>query len=115
MNSFDEIFSAAKDFCRERVVAASYALFIENLTPVSFENGVVTLRTSSEFLRNMVEQRYTALLKESFKAILGFDVELVLTIPEPTPVPDGPSLPGGNYTYTFENFIVGSTNRFAHA
>lgn len=115
MNSFDEVFQAVKEFCRERIVPASYTLFIEGIKPISFEAGVVTLQISSEFLRNMVEQRYVALLKEGFQELLGFSVEIVLTIPEPPKVPNAPSLPGGNYTYTFENFIVGSMNKFAHA
>lgn len=115
MNSFDEVFSAVKEFCRERIVPASYTLFIEGIKPISFEGGVATLQISSEFLRNMVEQRYVELLKEGFQELLGFAVQIVLTIPEPPKVPNAPSLPGGNYTYTFENFIVGSMNKFAHA
>ncbi len=117
MNSFEEVFSAVKEYCKERTVAASYSLFIQGLTPVSLNGSEVILNTTSEFLRNMIAQRYIDMLQEGFKAILGFDVTVKITVPqvEEPVVVASPGLPGGNYSYTFENFIVGSTNKFAHA
>ncbi len=115
MNSLDEIFEAVKMYCKERTVPASYSLFIESLTPISINNQYITIQTTSEFLQNMVSQRYIDLLKEGFKSILGFDVDIDITVPEAGEDITAPGLPGGNYSLTFANFIVGSTNKFAHA
>ncbi len=115
MNSLNEIFDAVKQYCKERTVPASYSLFIESLTPISINNQDVVLQTTSEFLQNMVSQRYIELLTEGFKAILGFDVIIEITVPESKEEISAPGLPGGNYSYTFSTFIVGSTNKFAHA
>ena len=38
-----------------------------------------------------------------------------LTIPAPVEQAPAEVPGGGNYEFTFENFIVGSTNKFAHA
>ncbi len=113
MDSFDEIFLAVKDYCKQRIVPASYTLFIEGMKPISFENNEVELRITSEFLKNMIEQRYLSLISDGFKEILGFNVNITLSVPELVQNPvDGAS---SNYSHTFANFIVGSSNKFAHA
>lgn len=116
MNSFDEVFAAVKSYCKERLVDATYNLFIDGLEPVSFEKNTVTIAVRSDFIRSNVQERYGDLLREAFKSILGFDVELVFVVPEPT-IKAAPqtTVPPGSYAFTFENFIVGSTNKFAHA
>ena len=72
----------------------------------------------------IVSDRYTALLKEAFKAILGFDVEILYVAAPPEdgeksdgsePKMDEKSLPSGRYDFTFENFIKGPSNQFAFA
>lgn len=117
MNSFEEVFAAVKSYCKERLAEASYNLFIDGLQPVSMEDSVITLKTQSEFLKGVLEPRYTPLLEEAFRALLGFDVTIVFVVPETAPVanPKPVSTPDGNYAFTFQNFIVGSTNKFAHA
>ncbi len=113
MNSFDEVFLAVKEYCKARIVPASYTLFIEGIKPISFENNEVELRITSDFLKNMIEQRYIELLKDGFKEILGFDVKIVLSVPEIKQ--NTQTNQNSNYSHTFSNFIVGSSNKFAHA
>lgn len=125
MNSFNDVFSAVKEYCQEKLAAATYNLFIQDIEPVSFDGKKATLLFHAEFKRSTVAERYTGLLKEAFLTLLGFEVELELRCDEDIiniPVPKTPDTsqkpvtPGnGNYAYTFENFIVGSTNKFAHA
>ncbi|MEG0178088.1 MAG: chromosomal replication initiator protein DnaA, partial [Oscillospiraceae bacterium] len=118
MNSFDEVFGAVKSYCKERVVAATYNLFIDGIEPVNFEGNIATLSVRSDFLRGVVSERYTDLLNEAFKGLLGFDVHIEFVVPaEKIPVPEvkPAALSGGSYDFTFENFIVGSNNKFAHA
>jgi chromosomal replication initiator protein len=117
MNSFDEVFNAVKEYCKERVVLATYNLFFNDIEPVSFDGNAVTLSVRSDFIKNTLENRYMDMLQKAFRDILGFDVELhfVTPAPAPLPVPVQTEQPGGSYAFTFENFIVGSTNKFAHA
>ncbi len=115
MDSFDEVFSAVKGYCKQRLVDATYNLFIDGLEPISFENGVVTISVRSDFIKGMVQERYAELLKEAFTSILGFGVELEFKVPEPVKQEAAAPASAGSYAFTFENFIVGSTNKFAHA
>lgn len=120
-DSFNEVMAAAKEYCRTKTADATYEYYISGLVPVSFENSnCVTLAVRNDFICKIVSDRYTALLKEAFKSILGFDVEIKYVVPsddkaKPEPEqPDG-DLPSGRYAFTFENFIKGQSNQFAYA
>ena len=125
MDSFNDVFEAAKEYCHEHTAEATYQCYISGLEPVSFENSnCVTLLVRNDFIRKIVSDRYTALLKEAFKAVLGFDVDVVLAIPpsqqaEGEKAPEGEiteaTLPSGRYDFTFENLIRGPSNQFAFA
>lgn len=119
MDSFDEVFAAVKEYCKEHVVIATYNLFINDIEPVSFDGNKALLSVRSEFVKNTLENRYLQLLQDAFRELLGFEVEIEFTLPQkasaPAPSAAQAAPSGGNYAFTFENFIVGSTNKFAHA
>ena len=54
MSSFDEVFAAVKEYCKERLVLATYNLFIDGIEPVSFEGSVATLSVRSDFVKGIV-------------------------------------------------------------
>ena len=125
MDSINEVMEAVKAYCKEKTSDATYAFYIKDIKAVSFENSkTVTLELRSDFVMGIVSDRYTALLQDAFKAILGFDVEIryVVAPPEDGVKPgdsenqmDEKSLPSGRYEFTFENFIKGPSNQFAFA
>ena len=123
MDSFNDVLTAAKDYCRQRLVDATYHLYIEGLEPVSFEgSGEVVLSVRNDFIGKIVGDRYLPLLREAFKAVLGFEVTVQLVVPAPPEAEapdagseDAPALPNGRYDLTFENFINGPSNQFAYA
>ena len=121
MESFNDVLDAAKQYCREHTAEATYQYYISGLEAVSFENSnCVTLLVRNDFIRGILEDRYTGLMKAAFKAALGFDVEVKFTIPQPDPEEEAREdreerLPVGQYAFTFENFIRGPSNQFAFA
>ena len=124
MDSFNDVFEAAMAYCRAQTAEATYNVYLSGLQPVSFENSSrVILLVRNDFIRKIVSDRYGALLKEAFKSVLGFEVEVELAIPpsqqDGEKAPAGPltedSLPSGRYDFTFENFIRGPSNQFAFA
>ena len=119
MSSFYEVFAAVKEYCKERLALATYNLFIDGIEPAACEEGTATLRVRSEFILGIVDTRYRDLLAEAFRTLLGFDVELKFILPEAqseaAPEPGDDAERAGSYEFTFETFIVGSNNKFAHA
>lgn len=121
MDSFNDVLDAAKVYCRERTADATYEYYIKGLQPFSFENSkLVQLLVRNEFTRKIVADRYTALMQEAFKSVLGFDVDVQFVIPAPKEEEqpgklNEANLPSGRYDFTFENFIKGPSNQFAYA
>lgn len=124
MDSFNDVLNAAKEYCKERLVDATYNLYIDGLEAVSFEgSGKVVLAVRNDFICTIVRDRYTPLLKEALAAMLGFEVEVELMVPaaapaQPEAAAEKPLLrtdPDGRYDFNFENFIKGPSNQFAYA
>ena len=115
MNSFDEVFNAVKEYCKERVGDASYRVFFADVQSVSFDGNTARLCAPSDFVKRTLENRYFDLLSEGFREIIGFVPELDITVPQAEPKAPAQTAASGSYAFTFENFIVGSTNKFANA
>ena len=127
MDSFEELFSMVKEYCKTQMTEVAYKIWIKDIAPVSFDNDSVVLGVSSDFKKNIVTEKYKALLSKGFEQTLGFPVEVNIEVadddsqkqPEPVPEVQGvknvsPLLDSGDYDYTFDTFIVGSSNKFAH-
>ncbi len=120
MESFEQCFDAVIDYCRDNVAEATYNLFIKGIEPSSFDGATASLTVSSNFQKQIVETRYVPLIKEGFLQLLGFDVNVEIISRESLASgAESPMakdfIPSGEYSYTFNNFIVGPNNRFAHA
>jgi chromosomal replication initiator protein len=119
---------------RRRVTPAAWQTWIEPLDS-SIEGGSLHLVAPTDFHYRWVGDRYLPALREAARDTLGLDVTLsvlpshVPPSPEPMPRPAQESLPidpaepaRARTTdprlipkYTFDNFVVGQSNRFAHA
>lgn len=126
MESFNDVFRLALEYCRSKISEVAYGLWISTLEPVGFDGNTVYLFVKTEFKKGIIEEKYMPLLKEAFESVLGFEVDIkfsceeTLAAPvaeagEPVVVADDNVPFGGEYEYKFDTFIVGSSNKFAHA
>lgn len=128
IESFDQVFDYVKQACSAGLSEIAYSLWIRDIEPLRFEDSTAHLLVKSEFKKKVIEEKYVPMLTEAFAEVMGFDVHVVIQYREEgttetssTPAILSPSAPGsdfnpdGDYEYTFENFIVGSSNKFAHA
>lgn len=136
MNSFDEVFAHVKQYCLKegKIPEVAVKLWIDTLTPVKLEGTTAYFTVQSDFQRSVTLSNYGDLLAEAFRSVLGFDVtiqiqvvdEMEITLPEDRCVHDYDDLMRRHeelehsfedaiYEYTFDTFIVGSSNEFAHA
>ncbi|HEY3241662.1 MAG TPA: DnaA/Hda family protein, partial [Acidimicrobiia bacterium] len=118
-------------------------MWLEGVSPVAFEDGVLRLAVPSTLARQRIEATYSAAIQDVLFEETGLEVDLdlvVLTAPRAgpalvefpdlppdvedgvTPVPNlrdesrwGESGHTLNPRYTFEQFVIGASNRFAHA
>lgn len=119
MDSLVDVWSAVCDQCRKNISEVGFNAWIKIITPVELRSGEVVLSVSSEFKRNIIMETYSKLLRDCFSEVMGFPVEIILTVQtDDLPLPETSSAEqsgSGGYPYTFDTFIVGSSNRFAHA
>ena len=129
MDSFQEIFDLACQYCQMKLSDVAYKLWIQDLIPVKFDGSTAVLSARTDFKRSIVEEKYKDLLASALEQVIGFPVEVEITCEEPAeaaPAPSAPAKPAfsnipapqpgsGSYNYTFDTFIIGPSNRFAHA
>ena len=103
-------------------------LWFGELKADAMEGDNVYMSTPSEFKYTIiVDKKYIEKLEKGFSDVIGRPIKVELCFlgdphepgdKEVYPTPDNPyggMLPPFNFEYTFDNFIVGSSNKFAHA
>ena len=119
MDSFNEAWTIICDYCKEKITDVAYNTWISRMEPVSldFDKGQTTLMVPGEFHKDTIERCYKQLLNEAFSNIFGTSFEICLVTPQEqeTKETEDKAEPTSIYDYTFSNFIVGPSNKFAHA
>ncbi len=126
--NIQEIWASAQDKLQKEVSAVSFELWIKSLEPIDLKKGILYLSTTSE----MAKQRILTLHKgEIFVAVTGASEEVKdFVILDPvereaykqskdlTVESDSKKFPGINTfnpKYTFDNFVVGNSNKYVYA
>ena len=138
LDDLSKIWEAIKGALSEELGTTIVDLWLSPLKVHAFENNVITLSTETDLSSKIVKERYLSVISKKFSEMLGFEIEvdilftgtrtdieqlkqqirLTQTTEEPKVNHHAPSgvLPQNyNFEYTFDNFIVGSSNKFAHA
>ncbi|MBQ7956513.1 MAG: chromosomal replication initiator protein DnaA [Clostridia bacterium] len=117
MDSFKSLFDEVKKEIQKSLSEAVYNVWFEELEFVSFDGTAVTL-SIGEFKRKIIEQKFMQLLNDSFVKVAGFDVEIKFLDNEnksqktqQTQFNDQTE----DKESTFDTFVVGPSNKFAHA
>lgn len=119
MESFADLFSLVLERCKDKMSEVAFSLWLKDTVPLRMDESTAYLSVGSDFKTNIVKEKYTPILKASFEEVLGFPIEVDILCSDDTssvPLPIKDETPtGGEYDYTFDTFIVGSSNKFAHA
>jgi chromosomal replication initiator protein len=125
----EHIWNAVQQQLREAVPADMYDIWLAPLRVLDLEDDLLLLEAPAE-LRAWVAERFARVLQASAAAVLGpqitVDVRAASTSAKPRRsaaeararerTPDREPEPHGlNPKYTFDQFVIGDSNRFAHA
>src|SRR3989338_4118027 len=104
---------------------ASSPTIVGQIDLVSVDETALVLLAKNKFVRDWVRENYLEALNSQVLAILGRELPIHIQVAEPEveepavtrrdSAPRPPSFSGLNQKYTFESFVVGSSNQFAHA
>ena len=136
------IWESAKESLKQKYAPSFVDLWFEELKIVSYEENTLTFSTNSEFKYKIITEKHIPIIKESLYPFFGFEPDIKLNfvgVPtsaqkiieqvkeqdrlesEKSGVKKHVSIPTGvipqnyKFEYTFDNFIVGNSNKFAHA
>ena len=118
MESFTEAWNLICDFCKNRITEVAFTTWISRIEPVTldFTQGTAILKVPNDFHRQTLERCYTSLLTEALDEVFGPCLKVKFVIPEDLGQQKEERFQSDtDYDYTFDTFIVGPSNKFAHA
>ncbi|MBR6785046.1 MAG: chromosomal replication initiator protein DnaA [Clostridia bacterium] len=121
MESVKDMWQLVCESLKKSVGEVIYDIWFKPLEILSFDGTKVEIAAGS-FMKKIIEQQFYQELKDAFKSVMGFEIEVVLIDPEGAAAKtekETDAKPAGSVISieqnTFETFVVGSSNRFAHA
>ena len=118
VNSLNDIWQAVLGVLGEHLTDTAVSTWFEDCEPVEIDGSTLVLKTSSDFKRDIIVKRFAETIKRAMSEIFSTEFTVkVLTDEElgdyeerkadDDPLPE---MAG----YTFDRFIVGNSNKFAH-
>ena len=99
---------------RASMPTSTFKLWLEPLRVVSAQDRTLYL-TAPDSVRAWVERRYERALTEALRHHAGEGTEIVLVAPGKDPQERRPTAEGIDPKGSFDDFVLGAGNRFAHA
>ncbi|MCR2045442.1 chromosomal replication initiator protein DnaA [Anaerosalibacter massiliensis] len=127
MNSnLESIWNNALNLIKVELTEVSFNTWLKTVKPISSTKDSIILAAPNEFTKGILEGRYLNLIKNAIKQVTNKDYTIEFLIPgEEIPKNMGQSskkeLIDNNFKnqlnpkYTFDTFVIGNSNRFAHA
>jgi len=123
----EELLTKAKTLLQSEVTSISYNTWIKNLEIDSIVNNKITLITQSKMQKDAIQSRFLDLFVNTFNYITNTSCEIEVIEKteekEKQPVTNNMNFTNSesyansclNPKYTFDSFVVGNNNKFAHA
>src|SRR5256885_15661050 len=105
-----------------RLSKPTYELYLKNMTPLAVRGDTFVFSVPSRHAKEWIESRHASLIHGALQEVLARAITIQLTIVEDSPVAPAPTAPVRgpdglplSPKYTFDTFVIGTGNRFAHA
>ena len=118
-NSLEEIWNEVLKNVTKDLTPTAIATWFADCVPIDIDENRIILHTSTDFKRKIMQQRFSETIKAVLSDIFSCEFEVVILagseiMEYEANKRDTNSLPE-MAGYTFDRFIVGNSNRFAHA
>jgi len=136
VEDIQELWSRALASIQKKLSKPSFETWLKATTADSYRDDVLVIAAPNEFARDWLENHYTGLIMETLKDLTGTDIRVKFIIPQSNQENDDyydipkhkPAYTHRdernnketrktmlNPKYTFDTFVIGAGNRFAHA
>jgi chromosomal replication initiator protein len=118
----EHVWTEIAERVREAVSDQTYHTWFGDVRPRSLDDDELLLEAPNDFTRSWIDGHFSELIGVAARDLLGpaGRVRVLVVDPpdspeQPVPEQQGRRLEGLNLKYTFDTFVIGSSNRFAHA
>lgn len=132
MENIDQLWNETLKKIEGKISKPSFDTWLKSTEAIDLNDQIITIAAPNEFARDWLENSYSKLISDTLFELTGTEMEPKFVIPETRkeekqpnkPVKKGTDLKNGqddspksmlNSKYTFDTFVIGSGNRFAHA
>jgi len=119
MNSLNDIWQSVIEKLNGQLSSTAINTWFSDCVPIELGERQMVVQTTTDFKRNIILQRFSDTIKEALSDLFACDLDLLVLVgdevldyqhelPVDDPLPEA-------LAYTFERFIVGASNKYAHA
>ncbi len=115
MNPAAEIWEKVIDILRADLTSTAISTWFGDCRPVEITDGRLIVAAPTEFKRDTIKNRFSDMIRAALTELFSSDFEFtIITESEARALEESSS---GNYnsSFTFENFVIGNSNKFAYA
>ncbi|MDD2496571.1 MAG: chromosomal replication initiator protein DnaA [Desulfitobacteriaceae bacterium] len=135
-NNLKEVWQKTLDILETELSKPSFETWLKTIKVVTRYDNTIVIAVPNEFAKDWLESRYANLIKNTLQLVTSEEINLEFILPQPdgeinflpknnnkkpnkhsnSSLLDNGSLSSSfNPKYTFDTFVVGNSNRFAHA
>lgn len=123
----DELWQKTLDLLKTELTEISFNTWIKTIEPLHMNNSMISLGVPAEFNKGILESRYLALMSNAVRQVSFKEYKLSIVVPSKENAKPNRSQSYNdnnseeqvnsilNPKYTFDTFVIGNGNRFAHA
>lgn len=128
VSNLDNIWKDVLKVIKVELTEVSYNTWLKTIIPISMDNRKIVLAAPNDFTKGILEGRYLNLIKNAIKEVTKEDFVIQFIIPGDeqatshsqnnivvTETQENNQRSQLNPKYTFDTFVIGNSNRFAHA
>ena len=126
-SNITEVWEKTLDLIKVELTEVSFNTWLKAIQPISVKDNLVVFSVPDDFTKGILEARYVTLIKNALKQVASEYYEIKLIIPTEenydSIMRDRPERnqieetvnSSLNPKYTFDTFVIGNSNRLAHA
>src|SRR5699024_10107719 len=121
LENIDDLWNYILSELESKMSKPSYDTWLSNTYVKDFSNDILTISVENDFIKNWLVKRYTEIVNALLYEMTGSELEVRFQSEEEksekAPQTSTPKTTRNmlNPKYTFDSFVVGAANRFAHA